>query len=307
MKVYVTGATGFVGRAVVRELLSRGVLPRLLVRPGSEGKLGDLRDRVEIVPGDALDEEVHSAGLEDCHACIHLVGIIREHPRRDVTFDRLHVRAVEVLIDAMKESNVSRLVHMSALGTSASAVSRYHDSKWRGERLVKYSGLSWTILRPSVILGSEGEFFRMLQRLAASPVAPIPGGGRSRFEPVAVEWVARAIADAALDEAERFVGRTYEMGGGDPLPLRDLVGMIAQAQDRKVPAFLTLPMAPLRYAAALFERLEFFPVTRDQLTMLAEGSVTKESGTFFEDFGITRTSSARLVEHCVKGTSLEGK
>lgn len=301
MKVYVTGGTGFVGRAVVRELLARGVTPRLCVRPGSERKLGDLLARVEAVGGDPLDASIHERGLEDCSAAIHLLGIIRE--RGNSTFQRIHVEAVEILLDALKSASVGRLVHLSALGARAGAPTGYHDSKWRGERLVRYSSLDWTIFQPSVILGPEGEFFRMLKGLAKGSLAPLPGGGDFPFQPVAVEHVARALVDAALDAEGRWKGRTYEVGGNETKTLREMVKAIGAAMGHE-PVCVPVPMGPLKAMAALLERLPFFPVTRDQLTMMQKGSVPRDVLPFFKDFGIPVTSFEQLVEHCISNKPL---
>ena len=91
-RIFVTGATGFVGHAVVRALLAHGFLVRCLVRPGSEAALKGF-ESIDRVPGDVLEPDKLAASVEGCGAVIHLVGIIREHRARGITFDRLHTQA----------------------------------------------------------------------------------------------------------------------------------------------------------------------------------------------------------------------
>jgi NADH dehydrogenase len=117
-RIFVTGGTGFVGRNVVRALASHGFLVRCLVRPGSESDLKGF-ESIDRVPGDVLRPDGLVSCAEGCAAIVNLVGIIREHRARGVTFDRLHVRATENMLGVAKAAGVKRYLQMSALGTRA--------------------------------------------------------------------------------------------------------------------------------------------------------------------------------------------
>src|SRR4029453_4823882 len=161
-RVFVTGATGFVGRAVIQALRAEGHVVRCLVRRGSEADLHGF-EAIERV-GAALLGPPGSleAGMVGCDTVIHLVGIIREHKSRGITFDRLHRVGTNNVLAAAAAAGVRRYLHMSALGTRAGARSRYHQTKWAAEEAVRTSGLAWTIFRPSVIYGHGDGFLSLL-------------------------------------------------------------------------------------------------------------------------------------------------
>src|SRR2546430_822240 len=149
-RVFVTGATGFVGRAVIQAVRAEGHVVRCLVRRGSEPDLHGF-EAIERVEGDVLAPPTTlEAGMAGCDTVIHLVGIIREHPARGVTFDRIHHGATLNVLTAAARAGVRRYLHMSALGTEAHARARYHKTKWAAEEAVRASGLVWTIFLPSV-------------------------------------------------------------------------------------------------------------------------------------------------------------
>ncbi|HUF92366.1 MAG TPA: NAD(P)H-binding protein, partial [Candidatus Limnocylindria bacterium] len=155
-RVFVTGATGFVGRAVVQALRAEGCVVRCLVRRGSERDLHGF-GAIERVEGDVTVPRTLQEGVMGCHAVVHLVGIIREHPGAGVTFERAHTQGTVNILEAATAAGVRRFLHMSALGTRPGARSRYHVTKWAAEEAVRASSLSWTIFRPSIIYGRGDE------------------------------------------------------------------------------------------------------------------------------------------------------
>jgi uncharacterized protein YbjT (DUF2867 family) len=282
MRVLVTGATGFVGREVVQELLKRGHEVRALVRRGSLKKLKN-EPGVEVFPGDCLHPETVAPAAAGCDAVIHLVGIIREFPGRGVTFERVHVQATQNLVDAARTAGVRRFLHMSALGARPEPADPYHVTNFRADEYVKASGLAYTIFRPSVVYGPRDQsinlFVRQIQRLSFFPII---GDGQYRLQPVPVDTVARAFTLAL--ELPQTENRIYEVGGPTPLTFDALIDTIAKVVGRRVKK-IHQPMWCMRFAANLCGRFRWFPLTPGQLRMLLEGN-TCDPAAFYQDFGL---------------------
>lgn len=282
--IALTGGTGFVGRHIVGRLGDTGREVRVLART-PRGLSG-----AEVFQGEITDPTAVARAVTGCTAVIHLVGIIRE--TRQSTFKRVHVQGTETLIEACRQEGVPRLLHMSALGTRPNARSRYHRSKWRGEELVRESGLEATIFRPSTIFGEGSALISQLRDLVLRwPLVPVIGDGMSLTQPIWVEDVASCFV-GALDNADT-IGQTYELGGPETVGLEQLLDLIAEAEGvdaTKVhfPLWLMKPLTPL--LSALSAR---FPLTPDLLTMLTEDNVC-DIEPMRRTFGI---EPARLAEH----------
>ena len=232
MKVFLTGATGFIGGEILRRLHEAGHSTRLLVRNPDSRRVQELvsRYRSEEHAGDISDPASLEGAVEGVDAVIHLVGIISEVGHR--SFELVHTRGTRNVIEATKRAGVKRFVHMSALGVRADAASRYHQSKWEAEGVVRRSGLNYTIFRPSLVYGSGDRFVNLIARLSKySPLVPVPGVGRVRFQPISVKVVASAFV-AALSEPKSF-GQIYDLCGPDPLTLPEIVDEILAATGRK--------------------------------------------------------------------------
>lgn len=256
---------------------------RCLVRPGSERALKGFAS-IDRVPGDLMAPDGLGPSVEGCGAIVHLVGIIRERPARGVTFERLHVDATRNVLELARKAGVPRYVHMSALGTRPGARARCHRTKWAAEQAVRASGLDWTIFRPSIIFGHGDAFVSVLARVIRRlPVVPVLGHGRYRIQPIPVEQVAEGFARAIRTPASSRA--TYEVAGPVPYAFVDVLDEIARALGRPRARTMHVPLAPIRLATTLFERLPFYPLSSDQLTMLEEESVG-DPGRFFGDFGL---------------------
>lgn len=282
-RVFVTGAAGFVGRAVVQALRADGHAVRCLVRRGSEHDLRGF-EAIERVEGDVRSRHTLEDDIAGCDTVIHLVGIIREAPARGVTFDRVHVDGTMNVLDVARAAGVRRMIHMSALGTRSGARSRYHETKWAAEEAVRSSPLPWTIFRPSIIYGRGDGFISMLGGMIRRlPVIPVIGDGQQRLQPIPVEQVAEAFARAVTqpDTAKQ----TFELGGPNIVTMLTLIDMVAAAIGKRRLVKVHVPLGVVRTAARLFHRLPAFPLTPDQLSMLEENS-TCDPEPFYSAFGI---------------------
>ncbi len=280
-RVFVTGATGFVGRTVIQALRAEGYVVRCLVRRGSERDLRGV-GAIERVEGDVLSRQTLEEGMAGCDAVVHLVGIIREHVPTNTTFYRVHVQGTGNVVAAAASVGVRRYIHMSALGAREGARSRYHQTKWAAEEAVHACSLPWTIVRPSVIYGRGDGFVSLLVWVVRRlPVVPLIVGGR--LQPVPVEQVAQGVARALSRPSA--VKQTYEVGGPDRVTLGELVDLIGKVLGRRRILKFNVPRGVVWAATRVLHRLPYFPLTPDQLLMLEEDNVC-DPAPFFSTFGL---------------------
>lgn len=270
MRVAIVGGTGFVGGYLIEALVKAGHEVACLVRPGSENKLRG-ESSVTRVPGELGSSEALTRLIQGSGAVIYNVGLLREFPRRGITFEQAQFQGVVDTVGAMQDAGVKRLLLMSAIGVKHPGT-KYQSTKYRAEQHALASGLDVTVLRPSVIFGDPRgtmEFATQLYRDMVRPPFPAVSFPGVEMSPVYIEDVADAFVAALADDTTR--GQTIELAGPEVLSWDDIVKRIAAAAHRKK-LVLTMPLGLMRIGATLFDWLPFYPVTRDQLTMLEEGN-----------------------------------
>ncbi len=201
---------------------------------------------------------------------IHLVGIIEE--RGKATFRSIHVDGTSNLVNEAKRAGTRHFFYQSSLGADKNSWSGYLKTKAEAEDMVRNSGLKFTIFRPSIIIGPwDGFTKKLVDMLKLSPVLPIPGEGKAKFQPLYVKDWMKCIGKV-VDNADSYIS-TYEIGGPEHLSYREIVEQLSRAMGYKKPAF-KMPMGIMKLATSILEKLPISPpVSSDQLRLLESDNI----------------------------------
>ena len=248
--ILVTGGTGYVGSGVVPALAATGEPLRLLARSaGAAGHLSALDP--EIVIGDVTDPATLAPALDGIDTVVHLVAINREQGR--ITFDLVNHQGTVHLVEAAKAAGASRFIQMSNLKAAADSPAPFLRSKGEADAHLRASGLNWTILQPSVVFGRGDEFINTLAvTVLLGPVVPLPGGGRTQFQPIALNDLARATAAClSLPETSR---QSYELGGADVFTYREMIELVCATMGKRR-FYVPMPLPILRPVVSIMDKL----------------------------------------------------
>ena len=294
--ILVTGASGFVGRHVVRELAANGPI-RAMVRD-ARGASVLTGIPCELVRGDVTDPASLRAAARGVRTIVHLVAIVEGSP---ASFERVMAAGTGNLVEAARESGVRRIALMSALGTGPGPTVPYFRAKWAAEQAVAGSGLEHVALRPSFVFGADGGALPRFLRIARLlPVTPVIGPGTQRVQPIWVDDVVRAVRLAAQGDG---ISGVVELGGPETVTWNELWRRLKTALGTRRPA-VHVPFWLARGPAALFERVPPALLTRDQLRML-EGpdNVVSDGGASMQRLGLgERVGLDEQLRRAVLGT-----
>lgn len=266
MDVLVAGGSGFVGRALCRVLDEQGHAVTAASRsPHADGLPAGVSTAVLDVTDPPLD-----GSLEGHDAVVNLVALPSHVQPRSRSHDAVHLDGTRHLLAASERTGVDRFVQLSGLGVDSGVDTAYFRAKRRAEAAVREADLEWVIYRPSVVFGDGCAFVPFVERAVPPVVAPLPGGGRMRLQPIWVGDLAPMLADGVV--ADRHAGSVYELGGPEVLTLAETVQRIVG--DRVV---VPVPMPLAALGAAIAERLPRVPIGRDQHRVLAHDNVVAEN------------------------------
>lgn len=297
--ITVFGGSGFLGRHVVRALAKSGYRVRVATRRPHLAQ--DLRvmgvvGQVQLVQANIRVPSSVERALDGASGVVNLVGVLSESGRQ--TFSGLHAQGAKAIAELASAAGIERMVQVSAIGASADSPSRYAQSKAAGEAAVMAAIPTATILRPSIVFGTDDGFFNMFGSMARfAPALPLFGGGQSRFQPVFAGDVAEAVLKVIETEDAR--SEIYELGGPGVYSFKALMEFILKETDR--PRFLIpLPFAIGTVMATLFELAAILPfvqplLTRDQLTQLQQDNVVTDGAKGLADLGITPETVESVV------------
>jgi len=271
-KVTLIGGSGFVGRQLARVLAERGVAVTVLTRHRERAKRELIvLPTVDLIEADIASDAVLDRSIAQSDAVVNLVGVLHEARRGD--FQRLHAELPARIAASCVRTGVQRLVHMSALCAGTEAPSAYLRSKGEGEaRVLAAAGdaLAVSVFRPSVIFGLGDSFLTLFARMLNVAPVVLLGSPKARFQPVWVEDVVRAMADA-LPDPETF-GKRYELCGPKVYTLRELMALTGKACGHARP-IIGLSDG-LSYVQALVMELSPIKIlTRDNLRSMSVDNV----------------------------------
>ncbi len=271
--ILLTGASGFVGSHTLPALLDAGHKVVALVRDPKaedlvlarlpEGAHANLAFR----HGDVTKPETLPGALAGVDTVVHLVAIARDLDK-GASLRLVNTEGTRNVVKAATDAGVSRFVHLGALAVVDEPDLHYGSSKAKGMAIVRESGLRWTILAPSLLFGPRDGFFNILAGLVRmSPgIVPITGSGNARFQPLAIEDLARVITMAVADDAT--IGREYPLGGPRYWTYREIVAEVLRGMGKKR-LLVPMPVALIRLVAGVSESIRLpFPVATDQLRQL---------------------------------------
>jgi NADH dehydrogenase len=292
--ITIFGGAGFIGRHLIKKLATQGWRIRVISRsPGLAGHLQPLGDVGQIVtqPLAGLEQTALDRLIEGSSAVVNLIGILHETSRQ--RFDDVHGELPGRIARASAKAGVSRLVHLSAIGADEASSSAYARSKARGEGALRQALASAVILRPSIVIGPEDDFFNRFAGMArVLPALPLIGGGKTRFQPIYVGDVADAIV-AGLERGEA-AGKTYEIGGPKVYSFEELLRYMLDIIGKKR-LLIDLPFGMASLQARFMELLPVPPLTRDQVELLKTDNIVADDALALADLGLTPTPIELIV------------
>lgn len=282
------GGGGFIGRYVCEALLKTGARVRVAERDPRKAwylqPLGGV-GQVSAIAADLGRAKSVDLAVEGADAVINLVGVFKGD------LDAIHVEGAGKAAAAAKAAGASAFVQISAIGADPSSPSDYARTKGLGEEAVRAAFPKATVIRPSTVFGREDAFTNRFAAMARFPILPVVAP-RTRFQPVYVRDLGRAIAAAALDP-KAHGGKTYELAGPEVMTMRELNGCVADLAGHQ-PELVDVPDLMAR-GMAMLGFLPGAPLTQDQWLMLQRDNIASGEQPGFKAFGIAPTPLAAVA------------
>ena len=288
------GGGGFLGKHLMRQLTRLDYRVKVATRnPYLKGYLKPLGDpgQIELFKINIFNSEDLKQVLKNCDFAINLVGIL--HETRKQKFSQIHSQFPYLLSNLCNEIGINNLIHVSALGIKEKHLSRYIQSKLQGEKNIQENFKPSVILRPSVIFGPEDKFLNTFASIAQfSPVLPLIGGGKTKFAPIYVGDVAKAIVKALdLNNSEPKI---YELGGPENYSFKELMEILL-TEIKKKRFLVPVPFGFAKFQSYFLQMMPNPLLTPDQVEMLKYNNIVSGDYPTLKDLGITGTAIQSIL------------
>jgi len=292
--IAIFGAGGFIGKHLIRELTKLDYRVKIATRnPYQKGYLKPLGNpgQIELFKTNIFNKEDVAHMLKNCDLVINLVGILYE--TRKQKFSHIHSHFPYLLSNLCNENGIKNLVHVSALGVKEKHKSIYMQSKLNGEKTIQDTFKPSVILRPSVIFGPEDKFFNTFASLAQfSPILPLIGEGKTKFAPIYVGDVAKAISRAL--ELNNSEPKIFELGGPKNYSFKELMEILL-TEIKKKRFLVSIPFGLAKFQSYFLQMLPNPLLTPDQVELLKHNNIVSGDYPTLKDLGITGTTIQNIL------------
>tara|TARA_E500000178_G_C16955687_1_gene723546 strand:- start:111 stop:1055 length:945 start_codon:yes stop_codon:yes gene_type:complete len=272
--ISIIGGAGFIGKYLVNSLLLKGyyinVISRnadILKKQMTTIKLGQCR----LVNCNIGNKNKLLNAIEGSNIVVNLVGLLEN--RKSNSFETVHVEGTKNLFDICKKLNIERIIHLSAIGVKKGSLSKYSDTKYQGEKIIK-KYKKYTIIRPSIVYGAEDNFINYFAKISKiSPFLPLIGNGKTKFQPIWVQDLVNIIIENI--NKNKSSSNIFEVGGEDIITFREIIiEILREIQIKRI--LINIPFYAANKLAFFTELLPKPILTRDQVEMLKEDNIVSK-------------------------------
>ena len=292
--IAIFGGGGFLGKHLMRQLTKLDYRIKVATRnPYLKGYLKPLGNpgQIELFKTNIFNLEDVERVLKNCDLVINLVGILYETKKQK--FNQIHSQFPYLLSNLCNELKIKNLIHISALGVRERHISQYMQSKLQGEKNIQNIFKPSVILRPSVVFGPEDKFFNTFASLAQfSPVLPLLGGGKTKFAPIYVGDIAKAIVKAL--ELNNSEPQIYELGGPENYSFKELMEILL-SEIKKKRFLMPIPFGIAKFQSYFLQMMPNPLLTPDQVEILKYNNIVSGDYPTLEDLGISGTAIQSIL------------
>ncbi len=297
----ITGASGFLGSHLLKRISpARYKTVYCLSRSDSRRLAGlSIHPGLKFLRGSLFDVGAYERELARSDAILHLAAVTGKAPRSE--YFKVNVEGTRTLVQLCQKLGVKRFLYVSSIAARFANKNRYYyaQSKEQAEEIVRHSGLSYTIIRPTIILSPGAPVWKGLSRLARLPIIPVFGDGKTLIQPILVEDLVDFIL--ALLERGQFEGETLELGGPQVIPIEEFLKKVHRLSCRSNPRTVHIPFALVVPLLTLLEIpfSSLLPVTVGQLASFRCDGTIQRSRLFAE-----RVADLRTIDEMLAALSL---